>query len=88
MSAVTTQQNHRVPLATALAVAGVITAAGALGVAWDQSRDSTAPAQAPAQPTPTAGEYSQYKHYHGPYAGNGQGQTFQSPSGGRVQIGL
>jgi hypothetical protein len=85
---ITTQHHHRVPLATALAVAGVITAAGALGVAWEQSGDSTAPTQAPTLRTPTAQDYSQYNYYHGPNTQTGQQHTGQSPPGGRVQPGL
>jgi hypothetical protein len=43
----TTPHHHRVPLATALAVAAAITAAGALGFAWVQSHDSSKPAETP-----------------------------------------
>ena len=50
MSATISTEHRRVPLATALAIAGVIVAGGALGFAWEQSHDSTAPAQAPAPP--------------------------------------
>ena len=87
---ITTQHHHRVPLATALAVAGVIAAAGALGVAWEQSGDSTSPTQAPTLRTPTAQDYQQYNYYHGPKAPKaqtGEQDTFQSPPGGRVQLG-
>src|SRR3954470_19379049 len=62
---ISTQPRHRTPLAASLAVAGVIAAAGALGVAWQQSGDSTAPSQAPTLRTPTAQDYSQYNYYHG-----------------------
>ena len=50
---ISTQPRHRVPLATGLAIAGVVVAAGALGFAWDQSHDDSAPAQAPVLRTPT-----------------------------------
>jgi len=63
---ISTQQHHRVPLATALAIAGVLVAGGALGVAWEQSHDSTSPAQTPARTAPTAQDYSKYDYYHGP----------------------
>jgi hypothetical protein len=41
----TTPHHHRVPLATALAIAGAITAAVGLGFAWEQSHDSSKPAE-------------------------------------------
>jgi hypothetical protein len=62
---ISTQPRQRMPLAASLAVAGVIAAAGALGFAWQQSSDSTAPTQAPTLRTPTAQDYSQYNYYHG-----------------------
>jgi hypothetical protein len=62
---ISTQPRQRMPLAASLAVAGVIAAAGALGVVWHQSGDSTAPTQAPALRAPTAQDYSQYNYYHG-----------------------
>ncbi|HEX3223287.1 MAG TPA: hypothetical protein VHR35_12015 [Nocardioides sp.] len=88
MSATFTHQNHRVPLA-ALAVAGVIAAGGVLGVAWQQSGDSAAPAEAPEVRTPTAQDYGKYNYYHGPHSRSVERhQTFpDSPSGGRVQLG-
>jgi hypothetical protein len=85
---ISTQHNHRVPLVTALAVAGVIAAGGVLGIAWDQSHDSAKPAEAPALRTPTAQDYSKYDYYHGPNVQNPSHQEFQSPPGGRVQQGL
>lgn len=70
----TQQQRHRLPLATALAIAGVVVAGGALGVAWEQSRDSAAPAEAPAHSTPLDRGYSDYNYYHGPNVGLGDHQ--------------
>jgi hypothetical protein len=66
---ISTSQHRRLPLATGLAIAGAITAAVALGVGWEQSHDSPAPAQAPALRTPTAQDYSLYNYYHGPHVG-------------------
>lgn len=65
----THQQRNRVPLATALAIAGVVVAGGALGVAWEQSRDSAAPAETPAQTVPLEQSYTKYNYYHGPNLG-------------------
>jgi hypothetical protein len=88
MSATFTHQHHGVPLA-ALAVAGVIAAGGALGVAWQQSGDSAAPAEAPVLRTPTAHDYGKYDYYHGPNSRSiERHQLIQDPpSGGRVQLG-
>lgn len=61
---ITTQPQHKVPLATALAVVGFVVAAGALGVAWEQSHDSTAPEQTPVLRTPTLQDYALYQHYY------------------------
>jgi hypothetical protein len=68
---ITTQHNRRVPLATALAIAGVLTAAGALGVAWEQSNDSSTPAETTGARTATAQDYMKYNYYHGPNAAVG-----------------
>jgi hypothetical protein len=87
---IATRPRHRVPLAASLAVAGVIAAAGALGVAWHQSDDS-APTEAPTLRTPTAQDYSQYNYHHGARPSGGlDGHVPPAPttSGGRVQIGL
>ena len=62
---ISSQPRQHMPLAASLAVAGVIAAGGALGVAWQQSGDSTAPTEAPGLRTPTAQDYSQYNYYHG-----------------------
>jgi len=72
---ITTPQHRRVPLATALAIAGFLVAGGALGFAWEQSQDSPAPAEAPALTAPTAQDYSQYNYYHGPNAGVAEPKT-------------
>lgn len=89
MSATFTTKNHRVPFAAALAVAGVIVAGGALGVAWQQSGDNPAPAEAPVLRAPTAQDYGKYIPYHGPNSRSiERHQMFQvPPSGGRVQVG-
>jgi hypothetical protein len=94
MSATTTtsqHHQHRVPLAAALAVAGVIAAAGVAGFAWQQSDDdSAAPAQAPAETqalrTPTLKDYAQYNYYHGQGSSDGQHRT-TFRGGGQVQMG-
>jgi hypothetical protein len=98
MSATTTtpqhHHQHRVPLAATLAVAGVIAAAGVVGVAWQQSDgDSAAPAaQAPAQAqaltprTPTLRDYLRYHYYHGQNAPDAQHRT-TFRGGGQVQMG-
>jgi hypothetical protein len=95
MSATTTtpqhHHQHRVPLAATLAVAGVIAAAGVVGVAWQQSDgDSAAPAQAPAQAltprTPTLRDYMRYHYYHGQNAPDAQHRT-TFRGGGQVQMG-
>src|SRR4051795_348595 len=62
---ISTHSRQHMPLAASLAVGGVIVAVGALGFAWQQSSDSTAPSQAPTLRTPTAQDYSQYNYYHG-----------------------
>jgi hypothetical protein len=77
----THQHQRRVPLATALAIAGVITAAGALGFAWEQSHDSAKPVETPALRTPTAQDYSQYNYYHGQKAGIAEQQDGVSKAG-------
>lgn len=74
MSATITQQRNRVPFVTALAIAGVVVAGGALGVAWEQSSDSAAPAETPARTAPLEQSYTKYNYYHGPNAGLGQQQ--------------
>ena len=51
---ITTQHHHRMPLIASLSVAGVIAAAGAVGVVWHESSSSTSQNQAPAPPAPTA----------------------------------
>ncbi|HET8666052.1 MAG TPA: hypothetical protein VFM08_17190 [Nocardioides sp.] len=78
---ITTQQHrHRVPLATALAIAGVVVAGGALGVAWEQSRDSAGPAETPAISTPLDKGYTQYNYYHGQNAGPGDHKGYRGQS--------
>lgn len=76
---ISTQPRHRVPLATGLAIAGVVVAAGALGFAWDQSHDDSAPAQAPVLRTPTLQDYGMYDYYHGPNALNYQPHSVPAP---------
>jgi hypothetical protein len=81
---ITTQPQRRLPFVTALAIASVVVAGGALGVAWEQSRDSAAPAETPALTPPTAQDYSKYNYYHGPNAVFGEqgnkGQTSKVPN--------
>ena len=89
---ITTEHQHRVPLAASLAVAGVIAAAGVVGVVWQQS-DSATTDQAPALRTPTAQDYSKYDYYHGARpnggldGGNHTPPDLPTTAGGRVQIG-
>lgn len=85
---VTTHHQHRVPLAASLAVAGVIAAAGVVGVVWQQSGSETTD-QAPALRTPTAQDYSKYDYYHGARPGGGGHTAPHRPTtaGGRVQLG-
>jgi hypothetical protein len=87
---ITTKPHHRVPLAASLAVAGVIAATGAVAVAWQQSDDSAAPAQPPAQAlaprTTTPQDYAQYNYYHGPNAAQSDHRT-TFRGGGQTQIG-
>jgi hypothetical protein len=65
---ISTQPSRRVPLATGLAVAGFLVAAGALGVAWEQSHDSPQSVETPAVRTATPQDYMNYDYYHGPQA--------------------
>ena len=97
MSATTTtpqhHHQHRAPLAATLAVAGVIAAAGVVGVAWQQvDGDSAAPAaQAPAQALtpriPTLRDYTRYNYYHGPNAAPDAQHRTTFRGGGQVQMG-
>jgi hypothetical protein len=85
---ISTQRHHRVPLATALAVAGVIATTGVLGVAWEQSNDSSSPAETPVPRIPTLQDYGKYNYYHGPNAQiPDRQQSRQSPPGGHTQLG-
>jgi hypothetical protein len=100
---ISSQPRQHMPLAASLAVAGVIAAIGAVGVAWQQSGDSTAPAQAPT--LGTAQDYPQDNHYRGgqpwggldghvppapparAHGGHGKAPLLPMASGGRVQTG-
>jgi hypothetical protein len=71
MSTTVTTSHHRVPWLASAAVVAVLAGAGLVGVAWENS-GSSASHQAPVLRTPTAQDYTQYRHYYpggDPYAG-------------------
>jgi hypothetical protein len=83
----TTPHHHRLPLATALAIAGAITAAVALGFAWDQSHNSSKPAETPAVSTHNIPYHTGNATSEDRPSSGDQTQAFPSPPGGKVQIG-
>jgi hypothetical protein len=75
------QHHHRMPLIAGLSVAGVVVAAGVVGVAWHNASDTTTQHQAPVLRTPTPQDYAQYQHY---YAGSRAG----APAAGQGPIAM
>ena len=102
-STISTHQPHHVPLLASLAIAGVIAAAGVVGVAWHEA--GTSGAQAPAQISPLPGAFRNAnvaernleqtgenanvaEHDLQQYAGQGIGRgDFQPPAGGGKTVG-
>ncbi len=100
---INTHQPHHVPLLASLAIAGVIAAAGVVGVAWHES--GTSGAQTPAQTSPLPGAFENAnvaernmeqtgananvaEHDLQQHAGQGIGRgEFQAPAGGGKTVG-
>jgi|SoimicmetaTmtLPB_FD_contig_31_24019122_length_427_multi_4_in_0_out_0_1 hypothetical protein len=102
-STISTHRPHHVPLLASLSIAGVIAAAGVVGVAWHES--GTSDAHAPAQVSPLPGAFRNAnvaernleqsgenanvaEHNLQQHAGQGVGRgDFQSPAGGGKTVG-